>query len=52
MANLPNILKLKNYFRLNQGEHAIIRLKSRVWNSTLVEDYPNIGKILKAIIKR
>ncbi|XP_023336836.1 integrin alpha-PS1, partial [Eurytemora carolleeae] len=32
--------------RLGRGDHAIIRLSSRVWNSTLVEDYPHVDSVL------
>jgi len=38
--------------RLYRGEHAIIRLRSRVWNSTLVEDYPRVDSVLVNVVAR
>ena len=35
-----------NIPRLNRQDFAVIKLRSRVWNSTLVEDYPHIDSVV------
>ena len=32
--------------KLARRENAVVRLKSRVWNSTLVEDYPHVDSVM------